>query len=243
MGNFDIRGRGREGIIPAMDTANLLQNCQLCAGLSNPELQALARIAAIQRLGRDEVLFQEGDPGRGFYVLLEGQVRVYKASPDGKEYTLHLIRPGQMFAEVAIFMERAFPANCAALEDSTVAFFPREAFLRLIQDRPQISLKIIASLARFVREFNRMVEELSLKEVPARLATYLLEEARRQGRRSVILEGTKTALAARLGTVSETLSRNLTKMKNLELIREEGKVIHLLDPARLSAIAEGVDRL
>jgi CRP/FNR family transcriptional regulator len=226
-----------------MDNAKLLHGCQLCAGLSEPELQALARIATIRRLESGEVLFQEGDPGLGFYVLLEGRVRVYKASPDGKEYTLHMIRPGQMFAEVAIFMERAYPANCAAVEDSTVAFFPREAFLKLVHDRPQISLKIIASLAHFVREFNRMVEELSLKEVPARLAAYLLDEARRQGGRQLVIEGTKAALANRLGTVSETLSRNLTKMKNAGLIREEGKGIRILDPERLSDVAEGLEKI
>jgi CRP/FNR family transcriptional regulator, dissimilatory nitrate respiration regulator len=225
-----------------MENAKLLQGCQLCTGLSEPELQALARIATIRRLDRDEVLFQEGDPGLGFYVLLDGRVRVYKASPDGKEYTLHMIRPGQMFAEVAIFMERAYPANCAAAEDSTVAFFPREGFLKLVHDRPQITLKIIASLAHFVREFNRMVEELSLKEVPARLAAYLLDEARKQGGQ-VAIEGTKAALANRLGTVSETLSRNLTKMKNAGLIREEGKGIRILDPERLFAVAEGLEKL
>ena len=226
-----------------METTKLLHGCQLCAGLSEPELQALARIATLRRLERDEVLFQEGDPGLGFFVLLDGRVRVYKASPDGKEYTLHMIRPGQMFAEVAIFMERAYPANCAAAEESTVAFFPRETFMKLVHDRPQISLKIIASLAHFVREFNRMVEELSLKEVPARLAAYLLDESRKQGGRMALIEGTKAALANRLGTVSETLSRNLTKMKNAGLIREEGKGIRILDPERLSEVAEGLEKI
>ena len=226
-----------------MEQAHLLNGCQLCAGMSEEEIRSVARIAELRTVAAGEVLFQEGDPARGFYVLLNGRVRVYKASPDGKEYTLHLIRPGQMFAEVAIFMERAFPAHSAALEDSLVALFPREAFLRLVRENPQISLKIIASLAHFVREFNRMVEELSLKEVPARLAAFLLDEARRGDGRQLALEGTKAALAARLGTVSETLSRNLTKMKNIGLIREEGKIIRILDPDRLAEVAEGVEKI
>ncbi len=194
-------------------------------------------------LARGEVLFQEGDPAEGFYVLLEGLVRVFKASPEGREYTLHVIRPGQMFAEVAMFAGKRYPANCAALEDARVAFFPKSVFLRLMGEHPEISLKIIASLAHFVREFNRMVEELSLREVPARLAGFLVEESRRQGVPRVILDTTKAELASRLGTISATLSRALGRMKDERLIRVDGRAITILNATRLQEVADGVKRL
>jgi len=226
-----------------MDKIAARRNAPLCAGLDDAELAAVARISRPASLAKSELLFQEGDPAEGFYVLLEGLVRVFKASPEGREYTLHVIRPGQMFAEVAMFAGKRYPANCTALEDSRVAFFPKGAFLRLMGEHPEISLKIIASLAHFVREFNRMVEELSLREVPARVAGFLAEEARRQGGPSVVLDTTKAELASRLGTISATLSRTFGRMKDERLIRVDGRTITILNPARLQEIAEGLERL
>jgi CRP/FNR family transcriptional regulator len=222
-----------------MGIEQLLRTSYLCSELDEGELNKLVRIIRVRKLKKKELLFFEGEPAAGFYILLKGRVRVYKASPDGKEYTLHLIDPGQMFAEAAIFTGKGYPANCSALEDSTAAFIPKDRFLELIKGSPRISLKMIASLAAFVREFNRKVEELSLKEISARLASYLLEEQKKHSGNNFELEISKGALASRLGTVSETLSRNLKKLRDLECIEVAGKTITILDPARLQAIAGG----
>ena len=199
----------------------------------------IADIVSIRKVDKSEILFFQGDRADGFYTLLSGRVRIYKASPDGKEYTLHIIRPGQMFAEAAIFGGEIFPANCMALEDSTVAFFPRVNFINLITQSPQISLKMISALSGFVREFNQQIEDLSLKEVSARLASYLLRKASKAKNDKIILDISKSELANLLGTISETLSRNLKKMRELGVIEVDGKDITILDPARLQSIAEG----
>jgi len=157
-----------------MPFESLLKNCYLCRDLDENELAALNAIASFRKVKKGEMIFFEGDSATGFFVLLTGQVRIYKASPDGKEYTLHLINPGQMFAEAAIFRGETFPANGAALRDSAVAFFPKDKFTALVTGSPQISLKMLSALSGFVRQFNRQVEELSLKEVSARLASYFL---------------------------------------------------------------------
>jgi CRP/FNR family transcriptional regulator, dissimilatory nitrate respiration regulator len=220
-----------------------LKETQLCRGLDSEDLAALGRIAAPIRCAGKKILFQEGDPSRGFYVLLHGKVRIYKASPDGQEYTLHIITPGQLFAEAAMFTAKTYPANAEVLEDAHMAFFPQEAFVRLLGEKPRISLKIIASLSHFVREFNRMVEELSLRDVPSRLAQFLRREARRQESRTVSLGMKKVELAERLGTVSETLSRTLRKLKEAGVIRENGGIVTVLDPGRLADIAEGIEKI
>ena len=111
-----------------MTSIGLLKNSHLGRGLDDEELKAIEAIALIRSLSKGEMLFMEGDPATGFYILLDGQVRLYKATPDGKEYTLHQIRQGQIFAEVAIFHGNKFPANCTALENSTVAYFPKNDF-------------------------------------------------------------------------------------------------------------------
>lgn len=222
-----------------MDHLKQLRKCQLCAELADDELEALGAITSYHQLAKNEILFLQGDIATGFYVLLSGRVRVYKASADGREYTMHFIKPGQMFAEAAIFKGTEFPANCAALEDSEVAFFPKDRFLDLIRNSPQISLKMIGGMAGFVREFNRMVEDLSLKDVPARLAAFLLDEYRRKHGARLHLDIPKTELARKLGTISETLSRNLRKLQDLRMIRVSGKEIEILDSERLQSVAKG----
>ena len=108
-----------------MSTTEILKSCYLCKELDEQELNALAEIVLIRTVDKGEVLFFQGDPASGFYTLLSGLIRIYKSSPEGKEYTLHTIRPGQMFAEAAIFGGEVFPANCMAIEDSVAAFFAR----------------------------------------------------------------------------------------------------------------------
>ncbi|MBD3232690.1 MAG: cyclic nucleotide-binding domain-containing protein [candidate division Zixibacteria bacterium] len=216
-----------------------LQKCYLCAGLDQDELRQLAEIISIRNLKKDEILFFQGDPAGGFYILLSGKVRIYKASAEGKEYTLHIIDPGQMFAEAAIFGGGGYPANCAAIEDSTIAFIPKIRFTELVQNSPQISLKMIGGLSSFVREFNQKLEELTLKEVSARLAKYIMDESYKQSSKEVNLAISKGQLANKLGTISETLSRNLKKLRTSNIIDVEGKTIKILDFKRLESIAEG----
>lgn len=222
-----------------MDTEQLLRNCYLCQDLDEGELSALSEIGSTRSLTKGQILFLEGDQALGFYVLLSGKIRIYKVSPDGKEYTLHVIGPGQMFAEAAIFRGNTFPANCAAIEDSIVTFFPKDRFIGLVTRYPQVSLKMISALSGFVREFNQQVEDLSLKEVSARLASHLLRMSEKSGSDEFILETTKSELASSLGTISETLSRNFKHMRDLSLIRVDGKAITICDRHRLESIAKG----
>lgn len=222
-----------------MDTAQRLRQSALFQDLDADEFEALTRIVSVRRVDKDQILFFEGDPAPGFFVLLTGGVRIYKASPDGKEYTLHIIHPGQVFAEAAIFKGNTYPANCMALEDSEVAFLPKTEFIRLVQSSPQIALKMIASLSAWLREFARKLEELSLKEVSARLAAYILAEVKNSPTNAFELDITKAQLASRLGTISETLSRNLKKFRDLGAITVSGKQITVLNSSLLKNIASG----
>lgn len=222
-----------------MSTTEILKSCYLCKELDEQELNALAEIVLIRTVAKGEILFLQGDPANGFYVLLSGLIRIYKASPEGKEYTLHTIRPGQMFAEAAIFGGEIFPANSIALVDSVVAFFVKDRFINLIVNSPQISLKMISALSGFVRDFNQQIENLSLKEVSARLAMFLLSQAEASGQNKIVLDISKSELANSLGTISETLSRNFRKMRELGVIDIDGKNISILNFKKLQTIAEG----
>lgn len=222
-----------------MDISKYVKSSSLFAGLDDREIDALLEVVSERTFKKGQIIFMDGDSATGFYVLFEGKVRIYKSNPEGKEYTIHIINPGQLFAEVAIFEGKNFPADCTAMEDSVVGFFAKDKFLHLIERHPKISLKIIASLSRFLRDYNRMVEELALKEVSARLARYILEKTDGRSKRVIVLNVNKTELAKTLGTISETLSRNLKKLKDLDVISVQGQEITIHDFDRLESIASG----
>jgi len=144
-----------------------------------------------------------------------------------------------VIAEAAVFDSGTFPAHAAALEDSRILFLFKKEFLGLVKEKPELIFKILSGITRKLRQFAAIIEELSLKDVTARLARYLLENSRSEaGRRTCRLDISKSQLAARLGTVNETLSRTLGKLKQRGLISETGDGIIILDEAALEDLVE-----
>lgn len=212
----------------------LLAGSLLFSGLPSDQLQKVADIAVRKRYPKGASIFFEGEPGIGFYMVASGKVKIFKTSFDGREQILHIFGSGEPFGEVPVFHGNPFPANAVALNDSEVLFFPRAEFVGLIHSHPSLALNMLAVLALRLRRFTTQVENLSLKEVPGRLASYLhylMEEQQRQDQ--VVLDIPKGQLASLLGTSSETLSRIFSKMSEEGLIRVEGKTICILDGERL----------
>lgn len=216
----------------------------LFRGLPPDQVERIAQVAVERKVPKGEIIFEEGESAEGFYVVLTGRVKVYKLSWEGKEQTLHILGPGEPFGEVAVFAGERFPAHAQALEPSRLLFFPREGLLSLIRRHPALAMNMIGTLARRLRRFTALVEDLSLKEVPARLAAYLLYlKGRSHGPEEVFLDISKGQLASLLGTIPETLSRVLAKMSQAGFIEVHGAHIVLRDLERLEALAEGVERL
>lgn len=216
----------------------------LFQGLSGEYHDELAMIVADQEFQRGGLIFSEGDAGTGFYVIIDGRVKIFKLSFDGKEQILHILGPGEPFAEVAVFTGSTYPANAVALEKSRLFFFPRKAFAELIATQPALAMNMLATLSLRLKQFAHMIEALSLKEVPGRLAAYILVDSKQNSTEQAIkLTVSKTQLASLLGTIPETLSRILTKMNRQGLIDIEGSTITIRDRQGLTALAEGEIRL
>jgi len=217
----------------------------LFQGLSRGEYEDLAMIVVDQVIRKGQTIFEEGDEGEGFYVVVSGRVKVFKLSPDGKEQILHIFGAGEPFGEAAVFAGEKFPANAEALEESRVFFFPRLAFVELIGQNPSLALNMLAVLSRRLRKLASLVEDLSLKEVPGRLAAYLLYLSEvKKGGVEVQLDVSKNQLASLLGTIPETLSRILAKLSREGFIKSTGpRQIQLLDRKGLKELASGERRL
>jgi CRP/FNR family transcriptional regulator len=213
--------------------------------LPEEHLDNLVMILTDQVFRKSQLIFSEGDQATGFYVVISGRVKIFKLSMDGKEQILHIFGPGAPIGEVAVFEGKRFPANAECLEESRLFFFPKKAFLKLIKENPSIALHMLAVLSQRLRRFASLIDDLSLKEVPARLAAYLLYLSETQPNLdNLSLDISKGQLSSLLGTVPETLSRILTKMINSGLIRSEGaRGIRILDHKGLGDLASGETRL
>ncbi len=214
-----------------------IKQCHLFAGVTTADIELLSSILRTREHVKGEVLFEDGDEADGFYIVASGKVKVYKLSLDGRERILHVAHPGNSFAEAAIFDDGCYPAFAETLTTSTLLFFPKREFLDLLSSHPQLAINMISGLSRFLRQFTVQIEDLTFRDVPARLARYLLSFA--DGLDSPIeLPVSKSQLASNLGTTSETLSRTLRKLSDDELIRVQGKNIEILAFDRLFALAE-----
>jgi CRP/FNR family transcriptional regulator, dissimilatory nitrate respiration regulator len=227
-----------------MEIVKALAAISLFRGLTREQYDQLAMIATIQEFARGQTIFSEGDDGVGFFIVYSGLIKVYKISPEGKEQILHVFGPGEPFAEVAVFTGVSYPAHAQALEKSTCFFFPRASFINLLAGNPSLALNMLASLSLRLKHFARMIEDLSLKEVPGRLAAHLLFLSKQQDdARELRLHITKAQLASLLGTIPETLSRILAKMQKQGVIASNGAIITILDRESLEELATGEKRL
>jgi len=218
-----------------MEKRELINASFLFGGLPEEQLEAVTRIAVEKRFEKGVSVFHEGEPGNGFYMVAEGKVKIFKMSWAGKEQILHIFGPGEPFGEVPVFHGSPFPANAETLAKSVLLFFPRVKFIALVEENPSLALHMLAILSLRLRRFVDQIENLSLKEVPARLAGYLLYLSEEQGREDYVeLEISKGQLASLLGTIPETLSRIFARMSDEGLIAVDGKKIRIHDRTALS---------
>ena len=219
--------------------AGFVSNANLFRGLPPAQVEELSKIAETRSCRRGDLIFSDGDPADGLYLLLVGRVKIFKLSHDGKEQILHFIEAGEPFGEVALFLGVPFPAYAEALEESKVVFLPRTAFVEMIRKDPSVAMNMLAILSQRLKYFTRLIEDLSLKEVPARFAAYLIHGEDETDRDYVQLNIAKGQLARLLGTIPETLSRILGRMVAEGIIQVEGRKITLLNRPALEAIASG----
>ena len=209
-------------------------------GLEDAHAEKIESISQIRSFHKDEVIFSEGDPANGFYIVETGKVKIFKLSFDGKEQILHIYGPGNPFGEVPVFEGKSFPAYATAIQNSRLIFLERNRFVQVLSQTPSLAMSMLGMLSKKLREFTVQIENLSLKEVPARLASYILTlSAEQENEDKVALPLSKAQLANLIGTTPETLSRMLKKLSDEGYISVEARNISILDKEGLSDYSEG----
>lgn len=220
---------------------DVLRKTPLFATLPDDDLRRIADLAVTRRFAKKEAVFREGDRAEGFFVVATGKVKVFKLSGEGKEQILHVLEAGQTFAEAVIFEGGVFPAHAEALADAELLFLPKRPFIELLERRPNVAIRMLASLSRWLKRMTELAESLSLRDVETRLIFYLSEELKTRGipprdGAEFDLPIGKNVLASRLGTVPETFSRTLKKLQDDGLIDVRGKRIRIVSAESLFSI-------
>lgn len=225
------RGRAT-AVFPA--TSAGLRAIPYFASLPPRELAALGARCAVRDFARRRIVFEEGAPAAGLWVVLAGRVKVVRVSASGREQVLHAEGPGATLAEVPVFDGGGYVATAVAIDDTRLLFVPRDAVLGVCRGHGDVALGVIAVLARRVRAFAGLIEDLALRDVTARVAGWLLAEARTGGGDIVELPGTREEMGARLGTVRELVSRALGRLRAAGVITVRGRTVRVRDAARLA---------
>jgi len=220
--------------------AELLRRVRYFALLPATELRRLAGRCVRRVLRPGEVLFEEGRPCHGLFIVTEGSVEVHQTSVRGREQVFHTEGPGATLGEGPLFDRGGYIATAVATEATRVLFLRRADLLELCRRYPAVALSILESLARRMRRFAEMVSDLAFRPVLERLARHLdaLSRASAPGV-ELDLELTQAQLAARLGTVRELVARAFAQLEESGILTRKRASVVIRDPAKLAALARG----
>jgi CRP/FNR family cyclic AMP-dependent transcriptional regulator len=214
-------------------TVQALRRISLFADLSDATLARAASVATRRTYAPGETVIVEGDPCRAVYFIAEGQVRVYRLSPAGREQVLARLGPGQTFNTVPPFQPHGVNhATVQALTEATLYTIASDDLCRLVSECPELALAILRDFAARLDHLANLIEDLSLRTVRGRLARFLLEHAETG---EVTQRWTQDEIAAHLGTVRDMVGRTLRAFADAGLVRMERQHIVLLDRAGLEA--------
>ncbi len=220
-------------ILAALSELGLFQN------LKEEDRALLARDAVWRDYHSGEIIFHQGDNPSRFHVLVEGVVKLYRSTADGKEQTLYLVEEGEPFCLCTIYGGGAMPVSALAMIPCRIVSFSGPVMEREAQRSPQLLLNILRVLNTRLMRSMQMIEDLALRDIQQRTASFLLHTLHMHGPDStgITLTVPRQEVAKILGTTPETISRVLARMSQEGLIRAQGRDIDILDADALEDIA------
>jgi CRP/FNR family transcriptional regulator len=204
---------------------NTLRGNTYFTDLPEPLLKEISAYMQLREYQRGDVLFWEDDPCDGLYVIESGSAKIYRLSPQGRQYIVRILQEGDTFSEVPAFDGGLNPVNVDALETCRVWVIEGEKLRDLVAANPIFAQKVLANFGQMMRNLVRMVSEMAFYQVTHRLARLISEFAAEEPRP----HWTQEQLAAQLGTVREVVARSLKELERSGAIRIEDRRIHVAD--------------
>ena len=207
-------------------------------GLTEVDLKIVSDVMIERAYPKGSVLFMEGDRGEALYVIKEGRMKISKSTPDGREQILHMLKDGDIFAEVILFDQGPYPATAEAVENSSCWLLRSLDMEKLLQTQPTLAVKMLRVMSRRLRQAQMLIRDLALHDAYGRLAGLLLRSIRREGKRTVEgiildLELTRQEMASMIGTSRETVARILSRFQKDGILLLDKQRIIILDEEKL----------
>jgi CRP/FNR family cyclic AMP-dependent transcriptional regulator len=219
-----------------MRPVEMLRAIEIFSDMSAADLDDLRPVGREYAPG--DVLFLEGQPCQGLWIIGEGAANIVKTTPQGRQLVIATQEAPSTVAEVPVFDGGTYPASLIAVRPTTALLIPKQDFLRVCRANPALTLRFLKVFGRRLRHLVGLAERITFGTIRQRLAADLLERARIAGGSVFPLEETQEALASRLGTVREVVSRNLGRFQSEGLIRIDRRTVELLDADGLRNEAE-----
>ena len=159
----------------AIERKSLLREVPLFAGLEDEHIAALVAMLVEKRHRKGSVIFFEGDPGDALFIVASGMVKIYRVAEDGREKTLAILGPGDIFGEMALLDEEPRSAIAETLEATTLFSLHRKEFLAFLSANPARAIHIIKVLCGRLRQANAQVMDVIFRDVKSRVARTLFD--------------------------------------------------------------------
>ena len=210
--------------------------------MTQEEMESLSEMVVDNQVKKKQPIFMAGDPSENLYFLKEGRVKITRVDESGKEFTLTLLEPGEIFGELGLFDESPRETSATALEDSIICLMKRRDFERYASHKPELSFKLSKLMGLRLRQIENRIEELLFRDVPSRLARLLLRLVDRHPRETkhglrINITLSQQELANLIGATREMTSSVLNSLKKEEIINIESKYIYIINRKALEQIA------
>lgn len=219
-------------------------NNPLFAGLSSSEATGIFTESHKVTGTKNQELFAAGDPANSFFYVVDGWIKLYRINREGEETVIHIVAPGETFAEAAVFgSHRKYPVNAQFVEDGTLLSIPRASFVERISQSPDLALQMLGTISARQRYLIQQIEQLTIKDAPQRIGTFLLRlcQPDKTGGAVVDLPYDKSLIARRLNIQPETFSRGIKKLEGYGL-STDGRRMLIRDINKLADFCEVDDR-
>lgn len=222
-----------------MEKWEYLRRIPLFSDLREALIKQIADIATIKRVKKGTVLFQQGDPGEAVYVVKEGSIKISMVDEDGKEYIIHIMKKGEVFAEATLFNSGPYPANAEAVEDTALIVLNNARLEDFIKANSELALELIKIMAKRLQDVSKQLNSLALRDAIGRTISVLIRLAEEKGEKVekgvIIRDISRQDLASMVGTTRETVTRILNQMSKGKLLELDRQKIIIKDVRMLNS--------
>jgi len=241
-----LEGRAKESsMISPEEKLRLLSMVDILEPLSREEIKELSLRIPDTYYQRGQLLYTPKERSEALFMMKKGRVRIYRVGPDGREFTLTVVGSGTVFGEMSLTAQRLENAYAEAMERVVVCKMRKHDLERLVLDKPQVGLKVMSVLSERLSLAEDRMEDIALKEVPARLASFILQLIESEG--VVTSEGYKIPtrythrhLATMIGSKRETVTKAFSMLQQIGVVELKRRRIHVRDIKALKSAASTV---